>query len=224
MEKLKKILMIISLSGVGVAATMLILQVLGVPVFTTSWVLRLLLVISTVAVSSGIAINEIAVIKRKKILGYVGLGLLALSSLLAIIVFCSDLLVTESVFNRITGFVALNSVLFIIIITQYSKLGKHVIGLQIPTYISLVLIDIVLSLTICGVDILTTILTPFIIVCIVAVALLIAVTVIASKMRSSEPVETSKKDVVTISRVEYEMLKKENEELKAEIERLKSEK
>lgn len=224
MEKLKKILMIVSLSGVGVAAAMLIAQVLGAPIFSTSWVLRILLVIATVAVASGIAINEIAVIKRKKILGYVGLGLLALSSLLAIIVFCSDLLVTESVFNRIVGFTALNSVLFIIIITQYSKLGKHVIGLQIPTYISLVLIDIVLSLTICGVDILSKVLTPFIIVCIVAVALLIAVTVIASKMRSSEPVETNRKDMITISKVEYESLKKENEELKAEIEKLKSEK
>ena len=223
MEKLKKILMIISLSGVGASALLLILQVLGVPIFN-NFMLRILLITATIAVASGISINEIGVIKRKRILGLVGLCLLALSSLFAIIVFSTDLLVTYSVFNKITGVVALNSIMFIIIITQYSRVGRAVKGLQIPTYICLVLLDIILSLTISGVDILSKIITPFIILCIATVALLIALSVISSKIKNTEPTVSIKKDIVTISREEYENLKKENAELKAKLETLKNEK
>ena len=115
MEKLKKILMITSLCGVGIAAVMLILQVFGVKIFA-GVPLRILLIVATIAVASGISINEIAVIKRKKILGFVGLGLLALSALFAIIIFCSSILTNGGVFVKITGITAISSIMFIIII------------------------------------------------------------------------------------------------------------
>jgi hypothetical protein len=222
MEKLKKILMIISLSGVGIAAVMLILQVLGVNIFN-GFMLRVLLVVATIAVASGISISEIAVIKRKRILGYVGLGLLSLSTLFALIIFCSNILITDSIFNRITGITAITSVLFIIIISLYSKLGKSYIAMQIPTYISLVAIDIILSLLIAGVNVFKVggMLSIFIILCIIAGALLIATSVISSKIKSSEVAPKVKNDMVLVPREEYENLKKENDSLKAELEKLR---
>ena len=222
MDRLRKFLMIISLSGIGIVAAMLILQVLGVNMFVGIQ-LRIMLIIATLAVASGIAISEVSVIKRKKILGYVGLGLLTLSVAFAIVIFSTNILVTESIFNRITGITALNSVLFIIFISLYSKLGKSFIAMQIPAYLSLTGIDVVLSLTIAGVNVfgLPGMVSVFIILCIIAVALLIATAVVSSKIKNTEHI-SSKVEMVTIPKMEYENLKKENEELKAKIEELEN--
>jgi len=152
MDKTKKILMIVSLSALAVACIMLILAVFKVPIFD-GVSLRILLIVGTIAISCGIAINEVSVIKRKKILGYVGLGLLGISVVMALVIFCSKLLVTYSVFNRITGIVSISSVLFIVVISLYSKLGRSLLGLQIPTYASLVGFGIFLALLIAGVQV-----------------------------------------------------------------------
>ena len=220
MDKLRKILMITSLSGIGIVAVMLILQVLGVNMFQNV-PLRIMLIVATLAVASGIAISEVSVIKRKKILGYVGLGLLALSVIFALIIFCTAILVTDSVFNRITGITALNSVVFIIFISLYTRLGKSFIVMQIPTYISLIAIDIILSLTIAGVNVLGLpgMTSVFIIICIVAVALLIATAVVSAKIKNTEQ-PNAKVEMVTIPKIEYENLKRENAELKAKLEEL----
>ena len=224
MEKLKKTLLILSLSGVGIAAVMLILAVFGVNIFV-GIPLRILLIISTVAVASGISINEIAVIKRKKFLGFIGLGLLALSTAFAIVIFCSNILEVGGVFVKITSITAIFSVMFIMIISYYSKLGKHVLAAQIPAYICLAAIDFVLSLTIAGVSVFKLPGIPhiFAILCIVAVALLISLAVVSSKMKSSEPVEKVRKNMIWVSAEEYKNLKEENEKLKAELAELKSE-
>ena len=227
MEKLKKILMIISLSGVGVAALMLILAVFGVKMFQ-GVPLRILLIVSTLALASGISINEIAVIRRKKILGYVGLGLLALSTLFAIIIFCSNILVTDNIFNRITGIIAVTSLLFIFIISIYSKVGKSVIALQIPTYVSLVGVDVFLSLIIMGIDVFSLggMIHIFIILCILSVALSISLSVVSAKMKSTREheAEIENNKFVKIPKEEYENLLKENEMLKKELEELKNSK
>lgn len=223
MEKTKKTLMIISLCALAISCIMLILAVFKVKIFE-GVPLRLLLVFSTIAVSCGISINELAVIKRKRILGFVGLGLLALSVVMAMIIFCSKLLTIESVFNRITGIVAVSSVLFIVIISLYSKLGKSVLGLQIPTYICLIALDIMISLLIGGVELfeINGMLQVFIVLIIVCVGLLIASSVISSKRKSvSEDISHNIKKV-TISIVEYESLKSENESLKKENAELKA--
>lgn len=222
MEKTKKTLMIISLSTLAISCIMLILAVFKVKIFE-GFPFRLLLIFSTLALSCGIAINEISVIKRKKILGFVGLGLLGLSVLFALIIFCSDLLVTYSVFNKITGIISVSSILFIAIISIYSKLGKAMIGLQIPTYISLILLDLFFSLLIGGLKLFSIkgMLEAFIILIIVSVGLLIASAVIGAKKKTSNESVKQRVDMVTITKVEYENLMKENEELKKELEMLK---
>lgn len=222
MDKTKKILMIVSLSALAVACIMLILAVFNVPIFD-GVPLRILLIVGTVAISCGIAINEVSVIKRKKILGYVGLGLLAISVVMALVIFCSKLLVTYSVFNRITGIVSISSVLFIIVISLYSKLGKSLLGLQIPTYASLIGFGIILALLIAGVEIFEVkgMIEIFIILVIVTVGLLIACSVISAR-RKNDTQEIPEKDLITITKTEYENLKKQIEDLKAELEQNKA--
>ncbi len=224
MEKTKKILMITSLSALGVSCLMLILAVFKLPIFE-GIPLRILLIVSTIAVSCGISINEVSIIKRKKILGYVGLSVLALSVLFALIIFCSPLLFKDNFFNRLTGIVSISSVLFIAIISIYSKLGKSLLGLQIPTYISLILLDIFVSLLIGGIQIfeISGMLQVFIVLIIVCVGLLIASSVVASKKKNSVESDTKiKNNFITISKVEYENLLNENKILKQQIEELKN--
>lgn len=224
MEKTKKTLMIVSLSALVICCIMLILAVFGVKIFD-GVPLRLLLILATMCVATGISINELAVINRKKVLGFVGIGLLALSVLMALVIFCSNLLVTENVFNRITGIVSVLSVTFIIIISIYSKLGKSLLGLQIPTYVAFGALAILLSLLIGGLHLfdIKGMLEVFIVLGIVCFGLLIASTIISAKKKSSNAdAVNSKAKTITISLQEYESLKEENKALKEELEKLKS--
>lgn len=224
MEKTKKTLMIVSLSALVICCIMLILAVFGVKIFD-GVPLRLLLILATMCVATGISINELAVINRKKVLGFVGIGLLALSVLMALVIFCSNLLVTENVFNRITGIVSVLSVTFIIIISIYSKLGKSLLGLQIPTYVAFGALAILLSLLIGGLHLfdIKGMLEVFIVLGIVCFGLLIASTIISAKKKSSNAdAVNSKAKTITISLQEYESLKEENKALKEEFEKLKS--
>ena len=123
MEKTKKILMITSLSCLAISCLMLILAVFGVPVFS-GVPLRILLVISTLAIACGLAIGEISVIKRNKILGYVSIGFLEISVLFALIVFCTKLLDMDSLFNKITATFGILSVLFILLFQLIQNLAN----------------------------------------------------------------------------------------------------
>ena len=224
MEKTKKTLMIVSLSTLAICCIMLISAVFGVKIFD-GVPLRLLLIFATICVATGISINELAVISRKKVLGYVGVALLALSVLMAFVIFCSNLLVTENVFNRITGIVSDLSVTFIVIISIYSKLGKSLLGLQIPTYVAFGALAILLSLLIGGLDLFSAkgMTEIFVIICIVCFGLLVASTIISAKKNSGNiDNANSKAKTITISLQEYESLKEENKMLKEELEKLKS--
>lgn len=222
MEKAKKILMIISLSALAVACIMLILAVFKVPVFQ-GVPLRLLLIFSTIAVACGMSITELSVIKRKKVLGYVAIALLGLSTLLAMIIFCSNLLTQYSVFNIITSIVALSSVLFAVIISLYSKLGKTMTGLQVPTYVCLSVLDVMLSLLIAGVQLFEVagMLQVFIVLIIVSVGLLIASAVISAKRKDAGQSNNFAVEIVKLSKAEYDSLLKENQTLKAENQELR---
>lgn len=101
------------------------------------------------------------------------------------------------------------------------------LGLQIPTYIALILLDLFLILLVCGVSIfeIKGMLEAFVILIILNVGLLIATSVIASKKRNSGNYQDDKKydnieelkSQITALKNENELLKKENEELKAKL-------
>ena len=218
MNKTKKSLMIVSLVTLAISCLMLILAVFKVDVFH-GIALRFLLIFATTSLECAIAISEINIIERKRILGFIGLGLLALSVLMALVVFCSPLLFNYNVFNRITGIVAVLSVAFIAILSIYSKLEKSLLGLQIPTYVALGVLALMISILIGGFNLLEIkgMLEVLIIDAIVTAGLLIASSVIASKRKDGNKPETKQESELEMLKTENLRLKQENEELKAKL-------
>lgn len=218
MNKTKKSLMIVSLITLAISCLMLILAVFKVDVFH-GIALRFLLIFATTSLACAIAISEINIIERKRILGFIGLGLLTLSVLMALVVFCSPLLFNYNVFNRITGIVAVLSVAFIAVLSIYSKLEKSLLGLQIPTYVALGVLALMISILIGGFNILEIkgMLEVLIIDAIVTVGLLIASSVIASKRKDGDKPETKQESELEMLKTENLRLKQENEELKAKL-------
>ena len=218
MNKTKKSLMIVSLVTLAISCLMLILAVFKVDVFH-GIALRFLLIFATTSLACAIAISEINVIERKRILGFIGLGLLTLSVLMALVIFCSPLLFNYNVFNRITGIVAVLSVAFIAVLSIYSKLEKSLLGLQIPTYVALGVLALMISIIIGGFNLLEIkgMLEVLIIDAIVTVGLLIASSVIASKRKDGNKPETKQESELEMLKTENLRLKQENEELKAKL-------
>lgn len=218
MNKTKKSLMIVSLVTLAISCLMLILAVFKVDVFH-GIALRFLLIFATTSLACAIAISEINIIERKRILGFIGLGLLTLSVLMALVVFCSPLLFNYNVFNRITGIVAVLSVAFIAVLSIYSKLEKSLLGLQIPTYVALGVFALMISILIGGFNLLEIkgMLEVLIIDAIVTVGLLIASSVIASKRKDGNKPETKQESELEMLKTENLRLKQENEELKAKL-------
>lgn len=218
MNKTKKSLMIVSLVTLAISCLMLILAVFKVDVFH-GIALRFLLIFATTSLACAIAISEINIIERKRILGFIGLGLLTLSVLMALVVFCSPLLFNYNVFNRITGIVAVLSVAFIAVLSIYSKLEKSLLGLQIPTYVALGVLAIMISILIGGFNLLEIkgMLEVLIIDAIVTAGLLIASSVIASKRKDGNKPETKQESELEMLKTENLRLKQENEELKAKL-------
>lgn len=222
MNKTKKSLMIVSLVTLAISCLMLILAVFKVDVFH-GIALRFLLIFATTSLACAIAISEINIIERKRILGFIGLGLLTLSVLMALVVFCSPLLFNYNVFNRITGIVAVLSVAFIAVLSIYSKLEKSLLGLQIPTYVALGVLALMISILIGGFNLLEIkgMLEVLIIDAIVTVGLLIASSVIASKRKDDNKPETKQESELEMLKKENLRLKQENEELKAKLAELR---
>lgn len=218
MNKTKKSLMIVSLVTLAISCLMLILAVFKVDVFH-GIALRFLLIFATTSLACAIAISEINIIERKRILGFIGLGLLTLSVLMALVIFCSPLLFNYNVFNRITGIVAVLSVAFIAVLSIYSKLEKSLLGLQIPTYVALGVLALMISIFIGGFNLLEIkgMLEVLIIDAIVTVGLLIASSVIASKRKDGNKPETKQESELEMLKTENLRLKQENEELKAKL-------
>ncbi len=213
MKLAKRILMAISLGALSAACLMLILAIFGVSVFTGVG-LRVLLAFATLAVGGSIAISELLVYNKRKILGIVGLSFLSLSVVLALISFATNLFITP-IFNQIVGVIALCSVLFAIITSINTKLNTKLMALQIVTYIVLVIVNVMLMLLICGINIFEISLMPqiFGMLCVLTVGLIIGCGV------------TSKKsyDDVDAKNFEVEELKKQNEQLKQQILKLEEE-
>ena len=223
MEKLKKVFTGLSLTGIAVCAIMLIMAVFGANIFV-GVPLKVLLVTATIAAASGLSINEFSVIKRKRILGIIGLSLLGVSTIFAILLITTNLFDTVPVLGKIAAVTAISSVVFILIISQYSKLDKTAIALQLPAYFGLFCIGLSLCLLVCGINLFqySLFVTVFSIVCIVTVSLYIALNVLSVKKRNAEA-QTEKIITVKETSEEYNNLQKENLNTKQEYLQLKEE-
>lgn len=230
LKGIQKGLTIGSIAGVGVISLMLILWLVidKVKLFQEDFLQAIFLSIVILTAAFYFASNSLSIIKEKKIIALVSLGLLGLSLLLGLICFWYmwgvplydkevghlDRHLNEF-FGKCTGVIAIFTILFVIIVNSYTKLGKKLLPLQIISYSFVLIIDIILTLAIFGLDILNKIATIFIILCLVTFALLCVVNIIARKhyhntLTSDEVVDNE--EFVKITKTEYdELVRKANE-------------
>lgn len=215
-KKITKTLMIVSLVSLAVSCGLLIGAVFGLKVFDDPVLQKMLLIFSIFAVAGGLAIGEINVLQKNKVLGIVCLGLLGLSVLLALF----SLFVDSGVFTKITIVTALLSVLFCFIMSIYMKLGKSLLVLQICTYVALIVLDAFFIMLTLGVNILEKkgMLECFIILIIASVGLLIAIKVISSRKKDAllSQSESHKSELDDI-KIQLEKLTQENEDLRQQV-------
>ena len=229
--KLKKALTYTSLVSLGISTLMLIAGVLfGLPVFSSPVLSRILFILATFAIAGFIALFELPVVNRKRILGFVGLALLGLSTFLALILFIVPSLLEFGLYARFTLALTVTSIMFIVIIILYSKLLNTHKVLQGIAYTCYSIFDIIILLLIAGINVFAQpfMITFFVIICIVNPALFVALLVLSTnnknKVEQQGTLPKANENMITISKEEYERLKQENEQLKQEIEQLKQNK
>ena len=228
MQKMKKTLTLISLIALAISSLMLISAVLfAMPVFSDEVLRRILFIMATFAIASGLALIELPVLNKKRLLGIVGLSLLGFSTLLALILFAVPSLLEFGFYAKLTLSLTITSIMFIIIIVLYSKIGSSRMPFQIFTYACYSVFDLLLLLLVWGINIfeLTFMIYFFVILCIVNPALFVALLVLGSgkKANTDKVLPKDSSDMITISKTEYETLKHENETLKATLAILKQE-
>ena len=233
MEKTRKLLLGLSIGTLVVACIMLVLAVFRLPIFR-GVPLRILLCVSTISIACGLALSDLIILKKNKILGIVGLSLLGLSTLLALICFCSNLILVAPTYNRILGICAILSVAYTEALVVYSRLDKYLLWLQIITYFAIALLTGFLVLIILGVPILAQagMLETLIITCIVCLGSFLSCYFIGAKIKGTDDYATKiDAKIVKIDKAELDKLnqqisslKEENEKLKEEIQTLKSQK
>lgn len=220
MDKAKKILLISSLSALGVTCVLLITAIFGVNVFDGA-LFRILLVCACLSLSCGVLVNELSLIKKNKKLGFVSLSFLVLSTLFALIIFVSPLLYIDSVFNKITIVLSLFSIFFMIIVSFYVKMSKNMLLLQIITYVAVFLTDIILSLVLVGVKVfnIPSMSEIFAILCILSICLLIAVGILSGKKNFENNI-LENGEYIKVLKKDYDNLVEENKILKEKLKKL----
>ena len=224
LKKMQKPLTITSIVGVGLIIVMLILSLLGAlkNMFDGTYLTAILLTLVLVTVCVFFLNSCLDIIESKTKLALVTCGLLLLSSVLLLIwIWYSngvankeDTRKINETYARISGIIAITTVLFTIIVTSNTKLHKHFIPLQVITFVLVGAIDVMLVLQICGVEVLKNgVLTIFIIMCVITFGLLCTINILSKRLAKDEPVDSG---YVKIKKEEYlalvEKAKKYDEE------------
>lgn len=222
MKTAKKTLSIISITTLAIAVLMLILSVFGVKGIFKFPSVAVLESMAIICVGSAFAINALLIFPKKRKLAIVDLSLISSLTLLSILTFWIEV-VSSSVFGKIVLILGIATVFFNIIITNFLKLGKNKLVLQIITYCLIVVVDILLTLQIVGIDLfdIEGFTKIFIALCLVTFVMLIVLVILAKKSPTSEQPDDNKKDFVKVDKKEYEEMKQRIQELESEIALLK---
>ena len=226
MKKIQKPLTITSIAGVGLIIVMLILALLGAikGIFDGTYITAILLTLVLVTACAFFLNSSLDIIDSKTKLALVTCGLLIISSILLLIwIWYSNGVATKEeskerkvsdIYARISGIIAITTVLFTIIVTSNTKLHKHFIPLQVVTFVLVGAIDVMLVLQICGVEVIKDgVTTLFIIMCVITFGLLCTINILSKRLAKDEPVDSG---YVKIKKEEYlalvEKAKKYDEE------------
>lgn len=224
MKTAKRTLSIIAISSLVGAVLMLILAVFGVEGLFKYPLLAVMETLAIICVGSALSINALLIFPKKKKLAIVDLSLLSSLTLLSIITFWIEA-VSNSFFGKIVLILGIATIFFNIIVSNYLKLAKSKLALQIITYCLIIVLDILLTMQILGVNLfdLDWFAKVFIVLCLVTFVMLIVLIILAKKSPVGEHLvdNEDKTKYVKIEKSEYEAMKQKIAELEKEIETLK---
>lgn len=224
MKKVKKILTIVSLVCLVVSVGLLIGAIFGLKVFRKP-LLSVLLSFATLSVASAFSINSLTMKNKNSTISYITLALMSVSTVMALIIFFSNF-TTPVYFNKAIIVLGMFTVLSNIVVSLILKLDKRYLALQIVTYLIIFVIDIILTLQVFGVDMfgIKGFWKIFLVLCLVAFALLCTTGIVGRKANSDENYAQTKSKRAPITNEQYleliakvEQLEKENASLKQQL-------
>lgn len=223
-KKVKKVLTIIALVTLIIDIGLLISAIFGAPVFEWGILTKILLSSVTLTVASAFAITAVGYINKQRVLSIITLSMLGLLCIFAFVIYWNSILF-NNVFTQITITLAILTVTFCLLVNVGVRLDKKFFALQIVTYILMAISDILLILLVWGVPLFSiAVLSQIIgVIFLVTFALWCSLSILSRKNQSVNDETKVSVESVTISKLEYQALKRENEELKAEIKKLKGE-
>lgn len=221
-QKFKKIVAIVSISCVSVAAVIglsLLFNIFGIRdnAKLMSFIGSVMLTILSLFVGSLFSLNSIDAINRKNILGYISAGLIIVSTLLVIITVWGNFGNPSSafwgVFGKISCVFAACSIFLSVLIANLIKHGLNLLPIQIICYVTLAVIesDLVMLIITSKLVIGTLWLIASAIVCFVMSI------VLSIKGKMSKDTQT-----ITISVDEYNKLKERIVQLEKELNEAKN--
>lgn len=199
---LKKVITVTSLVCVGVSVVLGILLLLGI-VPANALVGKIYLSLLTVFISGIFLLNALETLNRKNVFGYITSGFIGLSAVMFLISIWGEL---GGTFLQVTVWTAMATILLDMFIGNVIVLEDRYLFLQIPEYICLAYIEVVVGLCI-------TNLTPiyilnawqiFAVAVLLFLGLFIAISIILKGERGKEPAPDKKKVVLT--QKEYQAL------------------
>lgn len=201
MKLAKKITTIGTIVATAITGLMLILLLFKVKLFGDVNT-DMLLTMATMGIGGFFAINSMNMLSKNKIIGWVSLGLILASVVL--IVLATWISFDNETYPRVTFALGLLSVLFNIIVSSGLSLGKTKMVWQVLVYIVVGITDIVATLLIFGALQLDDIGMYFLMLLILSVCGVIILKILSKKMIAD--IVEENKDIVKISKTEYQML------------------
>lgn len=223
MKIAKKTLTITSLVTLIIAVGMLILAIFNIPIFKNPN-LQILLSFSSICVGAIFALNGLQIFNKRKKLSIVDLSLIGTLVVFGLLTIWLNKWLPD-LFVQIFSILALATIFFNIIVSNYLRLGRTKLVLQTLTYVLIIVIDILISLQILGVNLFNIdwFVKLFVVLCLVAFVLLVVLVVLAKKIPENDlkQIIVAKEQTITISKQEYEDLLSKIATLEEENKKLK---
>lgn len=219
MKRTKNILQALSIAGVCAVVIMLIMAIFGVKVFEGVG-FKLLLSFATISLASALSLTATSNLEKHKTISLVALGLIGLCFVLAFIIYWAEIKLASG-FGRFVAILGLITILINLIVNLNLKLGKQKQGLQIVTYCLIIILDILLTIIICGKNLfeISGFWQIFAVLALVVFAFLCTLSVMSKRVNGDTNLDaTDTKSLLA----QIDELKAENARLKAEIEKLKN--
>lgn len=226
MVKLRKGLTISSITTLVLSVGLLIGAIFGLKVFEGVG-LKFLLTFAILCAGSLLYINAIDIFPKRRILSIVDMALLGLLIILGLIIVWASIALM-STFGKITAILSLATILFNIIVSIYLKLGKSQQVLQFITYGLIIVLDILLTIIICGVNLFqyNWVWEVFAVLCLITFVLIVTLLILSKKVKPNEVItknedKTIKEGYIEVEKSVYDALIAKVEKLEKELEELK---